>query len=218
MRYAFVQAHTNEWRVQTMCRVLVVSKAGYYAWRKRALCERRKRDATLHVQIVASHEASSKRYGSRPIVADLRELGQRVGRKRIVRIMRATGISGKRRRAFRVTTDSKHSHPLTGNHLNRHFAPKEIAATNLVSAGDITYISTREGWLYLAVVLDLFSRRVIGWSMSHRLESRLVLDALQMAVDARENEGAVFFHSDRGSQYASEAMQRFQTAINSSAA
>jgi putative transposase len=209
MRYAFVQAHTNEWRVKTMCRVLVVSKAGYYAWRKRALCERRKRDAALHTQVVAFHRASSKRYGSRPIVVDLREIGQRVGRKRIVRIMRAAGIFGKRRRAFRVTTNSKHSHPIPGNHLDRHFAPKDIEGTNRVWASDITYISTREGWLYLAVVLDLYSRRVIGWSMSHSLEARLVLDALQMAVDSRKTDGAVLFHSDRGVQYACEAMQRF---------
>lgn len=209
MRYAFVQAHTSEWRVKTMCRVLVVSKAGYYAWRKRALCERRKRDADLHVHVVAFHRASSKRYGSRPIVCDLRDIGQRVGRKRVVKIMRAAGLSGKRRRAFRVTTDSKHSHAIPGNHLDRHFAPAELEATNRVWAGDITYISTREGWLYLAVVLDLFSRRVIGWSMSHSLESRLVIDALQMAVDSRRNGGAVLFHTDRGTQYACDAVQRF---------
>jgi putative transposase len=209
MRYAFVQAHTIEWRVKTMCRVLVVSKAGYYAWRKRAICERGKRDTVLHFQVVAFHRASSKRYGSRPIVRDLRDIGQRVGRNRVARIMRAAGVSGKRRRAFRVTTNSKHSHPIPGNHLDRHFAPKDIEGTNRVWAGDITYIPTREGWLYLAVVLDLFSRRVIGWSMSHSLEARLVLDALQMAVDSRRMDGAVLFHTDRGVQYACDAMQRF---------
>jgi putative transposase len=209
MRYAFVQAHTGEWRVKTMCRVLAVSKAGYYAWLKRAPSKRRKQDADLHLHVVAFHHASLKRYGSRPILRDLRDIGQRVGRKRIVRIMRSAGIFGKRRRAFRITTDSKHRHPIAGNHLDRHFAPKELETTNRVWAGDITYISTREGWLYLAVVLDLFSRRVIGWSMSHTLESRLVLDALQMAVDSREKDGAVLFHSDRGVQYACEAMQRF---------
>jgi putative transposase len=209
MRYAFVQAHTREWRVKTMCRVLMVSKAGYYAWRKRAICEHDKRDAVLHFQVVAFHRASSKRYGSRPIVRDLRDIGQRVGRNRVVRIMRAAGVFGKRRRAFRVTTNSKHGHPIPGNHLDRHFAPKDIEETNRVWAGDITYIPTHEGWLYLAVVLDLFSRRVIGWSMSHSLEARLVLDALQMAVDSRKMDGAVLFHTDRGVQYACDAMQRF---------
>lgn len=209
MRYAFVQAHISRWRVTTMCRVLEVSKAGYYAWRVRPLSDRRKRDADLHFQVVAFHRASSKRYGSRPIVRDLRDIGQRVGRNRIARIMRSAGISGKRRRAFRITTDSKHSHPIPGNHLDRHFSPKELEASNRVWAGDITYVPTREGWLYLAVVLDLFSRRVIGWSMSHSLESRLVLDALQMAVDSRKKDGAVLFHTDRGCQYACDAMQRF---------
>lgn len=192
-----------------MCRVLLVSKAGYYAWRLRALCERRKRDADLRFHVVAFHQASSKRYGSRPILRDLRDIGERVGRKRVVKLMRQEGLSGKRRRAFRVTTNSKHGHAIAENHLDRHFAPMEIEASNRVWAGDITYVSTREGWLYLAVVLDLFSRRVIGWSMSHSLESRLVLDALQMAVDARKVDGSVLFHSDRGVQYACEAMQRF---------
>jgi putative transposase len=209
MRYAFVQAHTSEWRIKTMCRVLAVSKAGYYAWRKRALSERRKRDAELRLHVVAFHRESNRRYGSRPILRDLRDIGQRVGRKRIVRIMRSAGIFGKQRRAFRVTTDSKHSHPIPGNYLDRHFAPMELETTNRVWAGDITYLQTHEGWLYLAVVLDLFSRRVIGWSMSHSLESRLVLDALQMAVDSRDKDGAVLFHTDRGVQYACAAMQRF---------
>jgi transposase InsO family protein len=108
--------------------------------------------------------------------------------------MREAAIQGKRRRAFRVTTDSKHNKPISGNHLDRHFAPAEIAARNHVWAGDITYLATRGGWLYLAVVLDLFSRRVIGWSMSHSLESRIVLDALQMAVERRPTIGAVLFN------------------------
>lgn len=192
-----------------MCRVLLVSKAGYYAWRKRPLSERRKRDCDLRFHVVAFHGASFKRYGSRPILHDLREIGERVSRKRVVKIMRAVGIFGKKRKAFRNTTQSDHTRPVSENLLDRHFAPLEIEASNRVWAGDITYLQTREGWLYLAVVLDLFSRRVIGWSMSHRLESRLVLDALQMAVNRRASEGAVLFHSDRGSQYASDAVQRF---------
>jgi len=209
LRYAFVKAHVDRWKVTTMCRVLMVSRAGFYAWCRRPASARAKRDAELRFHVVAFHAESKKRYGSRPILHDLRSIGERVSRKRVVKIMQVAGIFGKRRKAFRNTTQSDHARPVSENLLDRHFAPLEIEASNRVWAGDITYLQTREGWLYLAVVLDLFSRRVIGWSMSHRLESRLVLDALQMAVDRRVNEGAVLFHSDRGSQYASEAMQRF---------
>jgi putative transposase len=192
-----------------MCRVLKVSKAGFYAWCRRPACNRAKRDAQLRFQIVAFHDKSKKRYGSRSIRHDLRDMGVRIGRKRVVRLMREAAIQGKRRRAFRVTTNSNHNRPVADNLLDRRFGPAEIGASNRVWAGDVTYIATREGWLYLAVVLDLFSRRVIGWSMSHSLESNLVLSALQMAVDRRPTIGAVLFHSDRGSQYASDAVQRF---------
>ncbi len=205
----FVQAHIGRWKVITMCRVLMVSKAGFYAWRQRALSSRRKHDANLRLHVIAFHKASRRCYGSRPIMHDLRAIGERVSRKRVVKLMREAGISGKRRRAFRRTTNSKHNFRIPGNLLDRHFAPLEIETTNRVWAGDITYIQTREGWLYLAVVLDLFSRRVIGWSMSHSLESRLVIDALQMAVDHRGKNRAVLFHSDRGVQYACDAIQRF---------
>jgi len=123
--------------------------------------------------------------------------------------MRAADLRGKRRKAFRVTTNPKHSKPIVENVLDRKFAPEEIAAPNRVWAGDITHIRTLEGWLYLAVLLDLFSRRVIGWAMSHRMESKIVLDALQMAVDRGRSTGGVLSHSDRGVQYADAAIARF---------
>jgi transposase InsO family protein len=192
-----------------MCRVLLVSKAGFYAWCKRSKSERDIRDEALRRHIVAFHEASKKRYGSRPIVADLREIGEPCGRKRVVRIMRAAGLRGKQRKAFRVTTNSNHRKPIAANVLDRKFSPAEIASPNRVWAGDITYIRTREGWLYLAVLLDLFSRRVIGWAMSHSMESKLVLDALQMAVDRGRSTDGVLSHSDRGVQYADAAVSRF---------
>jgi len=192
-----------------MCRVLMVSKAGYYAWRQRTISDRGKRDLALRSHVIAFHRESHGRYGSRPILRDLRDAGEQVGRKRVVRLMRDANIHGKRPRAFRLTTNSRHDKPVAENVLDRQFAPSVVAAPNRTWAGDITYIPTREGWLYLAVVLDLFSRRVIGWSMSHRLESRIVLDALQMAVDHRRPQGAVIAHSDRGVQYASHAVQRF---------
>jgi transposase InsO family protein len=187
----------------------MVSRAGYYAWCSRPASARAQRDATLRFHIVASHAKSRERYGSRPILHDLRAIGERVSRKHIVRIMREEGIEGKRPRAFRITTKSNHRLPIAQNLLDRHFMPAEIEASNRVWASDITYLQTREGWLYLAVVLDLFSRRVIGWSMSHSLESRIILDALQMAADRRSIDHAVLVHSDRGVQYASEAVQRF---------
>jgi putative transposase len=192
-----------------MCRVLMVSKAGYYAWLHRAKSDHRNRDDSLRFRVVAFHRNSHGRYGSRPILRDLRDAGERVSRKRIARLMRDANIQGKRPRAFRATTNSKHDRPVAKNVLDRRFDPSDIASPNRTWAGDITYIRTREGWLYLAVVLDLFSRRVIGWSMCHRLESRIVLDALQMAVGRRRPLGSVLAHSDRGVQYASEAVQRF---------
>lgn len=187
----------------------MVSKAGFYAWRQRPTSERGKRDATLHFHVIASHRASKGRYGSRPIRADLRDLGERCSRKRVVRIMHAAGLCGKQRKAFRVTTKSDHKKPVAPNLLDRKFSPQEIASPDRVWAGDITYIKTLEGWLYLAVLLDLFSRRVIGWSMSHRIEARLVLDALQMGIDRGRSADKVLSHSDRGSQYADAAVQRF---------
>ena len=177
--------------------------------RKRPTSDRKIHDEQLRYHIVAFHEASKKIYGSRPIVADLRNIGERCGRKRVVRIMRAAGLCGRRRKAFRVTTNSNHRKPIADNALNRKFSPDEIAAPNRVWAGDITYIRTLEGWLYLAVLLDLFSRRVIGWAMSHRMESKIVLDALQMAVDRGRSTDGVLSRSDRGVQYADAAVQRF---------
>jgi putative transposase len=209
MRYLFIEKHVGIWKVITMCRVLEVSKAGFYAWRKRPLSARGNRDAELRRHLVAFHKGSKGTYGSRRLMRDLRDIGEPCSRARIVRLMRAEEIHGKQRKRFRVTTQSNHGKPVAENLLDRHFAPAEIGEPNRAWAGDITYIWTNEGWLYLAVVLDLFSRRVIGWSVSHRLETRLALDALQMAVDRRPTLGAVLFHSDRGSQYAAHAMQCF---------
>jgi putative transposase len=192
-----------------MCRALNVSLSGFYAWQKRPPSERDERDVCVRRQLVEFHKASKGFYGSRRLQRDLLDAGEPCSRARVIRLMRTEEIRGKRRRRFRVTTQSDHNKSVADNLLDRHFAPVQIEEPNRAWAGDITYIWTNEGWLYLAVVLDVFSRRVIGWSMSHRLETRLVLDALQMAVDQRPMLGAVLFHSDRGSQYAADAMQRF---------
>lgn len=210
MRFSFISAHACEFEVQTMCRVLEVSRAAYYAWRKReqardrdgVLSERARADRGLTVRIRTVHARSRKRYGSPRVHRELKAQGVRVSEKRVARLMRTEGIRAKQPRNFRVTTDSNHAHPVAPNVLGRHFTIPEIIAPNRVWASDITYIPTREGWLYLAVVLDLYSRMVIGWSMKHVMEKSITLDALQMAVEHRNPGPGVLHHSDRGSQYA----------------
>jgi len=185
-----------------MCSVLKASKAGYYAWRKRKESDHDKRDEAISKKIVEIHRKSRKTYGSPRIHRALRKVGFSCGRKRVARLMRESDIEGRQRKRFRRTTDSNHQHPIAKNVLNRRFAPREIGAPNVTWAGDITYIWTMEGWLYLAVVLDLFSRRVIGWSMRHTMEAELAVDALQMALDQRRPISGVLHHTDRGVQYA----------------
>lgn len=194
-----------------MCRVLEVSKASYYAWRERAPSAHDKRDEELAGTIAEIHRKSRKTYGSPRVHRALRKLGIFCGRKRVARIMREEEIKGKQRKRFRRTTNSKHEHPIAPNVLDRRFDPREIGHPNVVWAGDITYIWTLEGWLYLAVILDLFSRYVVGWSMRHTLEAELALDALQMALDRRRPKGGVLHHTDRGVQYACGDYQKLLT-------
>jgi transposase InsO family protein len=191
-----------------MCRLLKASKAGYYAWRDRAPSARSKKDQQLTTRIKIIHRQSSETYGSPRIHAELREEGIRLGRKRVARLMRENGIVVRIRRRFRITTTSKHKHPIAPNILARRFAPAAIGAVDRVYASDITYIETLEGWLYLAVILDLRSRRVVGWSMSQSLEESLVLDAMKMALLRRQPGRGIMHHSDRGSQYAGAAFQQ----------
>jgi transposase InsO family protein len=202
VRYAFIERHRAEHAVVTMCRVLAVSKAGYYAWRDREPSARARANDQLAVEIKEVHRKSRRTYGSPRIHADLREQGRRVSAKRVARVMRAEGIRAKPRRRFAVTTDSRHGEPVAPNVLDRRFDVRQPGAADRVWAGDITYVPTREGWLYLAVVLDLASRRVIGWSMRHTLERELTLSALRMALAQRAPAAGVLHHSDRGSQYA----------------
>jgi transposase InsO family protein len=209
LKYAFIADHRSIYRITTMCAVLGAQKAGYYAWLKRQPSAREVRDGELRGKIVVIHEESRKRYGAPRIHAKLRELNERCGRKRVARLMKQEGLRVKRRRAFTPkTTDSKHEYPIAENLVQRRFSPEEIGAPNRCWAGDITYIRTGEGWLYLAVVLDLFSRMVIGWSMSSSMESRFVLDALEMAIARRGVPHDLIWHSDRGVQYASTLMRR----------
>lgn len=188
-----------------MCRVLQVSKSGYYAWRNRKPSPRAQENQILSQQIQQIHQNSRGTYGSPRIHASLGAKGFQVGRQRVVRLMAKLGISARPRRKFRVTTDSEHPLPIAENLLNRDFTTPE---PDRAWVADLTYIWTSEGWLYLAVIIDLFSRRVVGWSMAEHLRSEVVLSALDAALGQRQSaEAGLLFHCDRGSQYASRDYQ-----------
>jgi transposase InsO family protein len=212
MRFTFIAAHTEEFHVTTMCRVLEVKRAGYYAWVNRPPSERAMDDARLAETIKEIHETSRRTYGSPRVHEELKAQGQQHGKKRVARIMQEEGLRAKAPRRFRVTTDSKHAHPIAPNVLDRQFAVEDGAAVDGVWVGDITYLTTREGWLYLAIVLDLASRRVIGWAMRHTLEGALTRDALTMALTGRHPGPGTLHHSDRGSQYAAGDYQKILIA------
>jgi putative transposase len=209
VRFSFIATEKACYPVALMCRVLQVSRSGYYAWSKRPAAERRRQDQRLMLEVAAIHAESRGRYGSPRVHAELRQRGQRIARKRVARLMRAAGLRARERRRFRCTTDSGHAMAIKDNLLARRFA---VSAPNRGWVSDITYLWTLEGWLYLAIVLDLFSRRVVGWSLSERLERGLALDALSMALEGRQPSGAMLHHSDRGSQYASQQYQQLLAA------
>ncbi len=200
MRFRFIEAEKASYPIRLLCRCLAVSRSGFYAWRERPVSVRGKQDTRLKVEIAASHSASRRTYGSPRIERDLRHEGHRVSRKRVARLMRELGLEGRRKRRFRATTDSKHRFPVAPNLLMRDF---DVDAPNTAWVTDITYLATLEGWLYLAVILDLFSRRVVGFAMSERIDRALVLEALHRALVDRPEVRDLVHHSDRGSQYAS---------------
>jgi transposase InsO family protein len=204
VKYEFIAAQKATYPVTTLCRVLEVSHSAFYAGIERAPARRRGRDAELRGQIREIHTHSRGTYGSPRVHAALRARQQRVGRKRVARLMRAERLYGRRPRRWCGTTDSQHDRPVAPNSLNRDFAP---AAPDRVWAGDITYIWTAQGWLYLAVVLDLFSRRVVGWAIADHLRSELTVEAMTMAMGRRRPAAGLMYHSDRGTQYASAMYQ-----------
>jgi transposase InsO family protein len=193
-----------------MCRVLGVSRSSYYAWLNRPVSHHAQEDVTLGEWIRTIYHESGARYGSPRIHNELQVQGVCCGKKRVARLMREQQLSAHMPPRFVATTDSAHLLPTAPNSLNRQYQVEALEGINRVWAGDITYIPTAQGWLYLAVVLDLKSRRVIGWGMSHSLEQQVVHDALEMALGQRQPEEAgsgMLFHSDRGSQYAAAAYQ-----------
>jgi putative transposase len=203
VRYACIQEHREAFEVRLMCRLLRVTRSGFYAWVKRGLSRSAERDQRLRLEIRAAFKRSRGRYGSPRVLADLQSRGARTSRKRVARLMREDGLRAKKRRRFCITTDSSHSHPIAPNVLGRRFGVEATGGRDRVWVSDITYVPTREGWLYLAIVLDLGTRMVVGWSMSDTLESRLASDALEMALKRRRPATELMHHSDRGVQYAS---------------
>jgi putative transposase len=185
--------------VSLMCRAAGLSRSGFYAWRRRGESRRAIEDRRLLVEIRAAHQKSHQTYGSPRIHADLRAQGFGCNLKRVVRLMRNHGIQGIIRRRYVVTTDSEHDLPIAPNILARNF---EASGPNRVWLTDITYIATDEGWLFLAVVLELYSRRIVGWAFSSRIDRQLTQDALAMALGRRRPAPGLLHHSDRGSQYA----------------
>ena len=208
MRFAFIQVEKAHFPVAVLCRALQVSRAGFYAWAARPTPTRVQADRRLAVEIAAIHAESRRCYGSPRVHAELQARGHRTSRKRVVRLMRARGLAARRRRPFRVTTDSTHDRPVAPNLLARRFTPG-IPQRGWVT--DITFIATGEGWLYLAVILDLFSRRVLGWALSERLTSPLPLEALRMALARRRPRPGLLHHSDRGTQYVGTEYQGLLT-------
>ncbi len=205
MSYALVKEHQGTWPAAWMCDALGVSTAGYYSWLLRDTSPQEQRRERLTVEIEAVHTEVKARYGSPRIHAELADRGHDCCVNTVARIMREAGIAAKTKRKFRQTTDSNHGLPVAENVLDRDFAP---TGPNESWCADITYIPTREGWLYLAAVEDLFSRMVVGWSMDATMTSRLVVDALESAVLRRLPGSGLVAHSDRGSQYASEHYRR----------
>ena len=205
MRYAFISEEKVAFPVATLCRLLAVSSSGYYASLERPISAHSRRDSELGDKVAAAHLASKRRYGSPRVHADLRASGDRVGRKRIARLMRERNLVARSRRRFCMTTDSRHAFPIAPNILERDFtadAPDQTWVT------DITFLWTKQGWLYLAVILDLFSRRVVGWATSENVDRHLALAALDKAIARRQPPTGLVHHSDRGSTYASGDYQK----------
>jgi len=200
MKYSFIKSYCSSFAVEKVCRLLEVSRSGYYAWRRRSKSKRELANEALLIQIKESYQNARRVYGSPRITADLRESGVLCGRNRVARLMRLGGIRAMTKRRYQVTTDSRHKLPISPNLVARNFT---ISTPNTVWVADITYIRTKEGWLYLAAVMDLYSRGIVGWSMGSSLDAGLTVSALRQAVQRRRPDTGVVFHSDRGVQYAS---------------
>ncbi|MBL0693101.1 IS3 family transposase [Comamonas sp. JC664] len=205
VKFELIDAQKAHFPIELMCRQLGVARSGFYAWKKRPESTRKQADRELAAEVAAVHQKSRGTYGSPRVHAELRAKGRRVSRKRVARLMGQQGLAARRTRRFVHTTDSRHTQPVASNVLARDFSAD---APNRTWVTDITYVWTRQGWLYLAVVLDLFSRLVVGWAMGEFIDRHLVLSALDMALKGRRPPRGLLHHSDRGSQYVSQDYQR----------
>ncbi len=208
MRYRAIQEQNRRYPIRLMCRALAVSAAGYYAWRSRPESARSVAARTVLSAIRVIHRESRETYGSPSIWDALLKQGHRIGEHRVARLMRQDGIRAKTVKKWRATTQSQHRFPVAANTLDRQFT---VEAPNRVWAGDLTYVWTTEGWLYLAVLLDLYSRAVVGWAMGPRVTGDLTEQALRMALTTRQPQAGLLHHSDRGSQYAARPYQQVLT-------
>jgi putative transposase len=204
VRYACIERYREEFPVVLMCRVLDVSTRAYYAWREREQSAREIEDARLLQEIRALYRKFKRRYGSPRIFDELQKLGIRTSRKRVERLMREAELRARWKRRFVMTTNSKHDEPIAPNLLDRRFSVEDVEPDQ-VWVSDITYVPTAEGWLFLAIVLDLASRRIVGWSTSKTVDTALTLSALHRALNWRRPAAGLVHHSDRGVQYAAAA-------------
>ena len=204
MKYGFIREQAGNYPVSMLCRLLKVQRSAYYDWRDRPCKVIPSEELALRRRMKALFAASRESLGSRMLRKNLHDEGFEIGRDRTRRLMKALNLKVKQKRKYKVTMDSKHHLPVAENVLNRRFSPQ---APNQAWGVDITYLWTQEGWIYLAVVIDLYSRRVVGWSMDRRMKKALVIRALMMAISLRKPPPGLIHHSDRGSQYASHAYQ-----------
>ena len=205
MKYAWIEEHRDLFNVTRMCALLEVSRSGYCQWRTRPPSHRARANAILDSQVAAIHSGSKRSYGRRRVVRELRQRHVQVSHERVRRSLKRQGLRSTYKRPYRVTTDSNHGKPVAPNVLQRRFEGWRI---NQAWVADITYVHTGEGWLYLATVMDLASRRIVGWSMSHRINADLVCQALKAAYWRRKPGPGLIMHTDRGSQYASDSYRR----------
>lgn len=205
MKYVCIESHSGRFKVTMMCRLLEVSRSGFYAWRKRPGSKKAIRERRLLVKIKAIFKRTRQSYGSPRIWRELVADGEQVGRGQVARMMRENGIRAKQKRKYKATTNSSHNLPVAPNVLGEM---EPVSSKNEVWVTDITYVWTRAGWLYLAAVMDLFSRRIIGWAVSSRMKTDLVSQAFERALALRGPVPGLVHHSDRGSQYASIAYQK----------
>ena len=204
MKFRFIQEQSARFLVEKMCRVFKVSRSGYYAWATRLPSPRQVENEQLTTTIRRIFIQSRKTYGAYRIQLDLVDLGVACGKNRVAALMQRAGLRAKARRKYRNTTDSHHHLPIAPDLVRRDFNANEA---NQLWTSDITYIWTTEGWLYLAVILDVFSRKIVGWAMKERMRKELILDAIGQAMGRRHHQPGAIFHSDRGSQYASHAVR-----------